>query len=206
MPLLPEDPKKRQQALILLGVLAILGAYLYYQYYYTPLRGEVDALGQRFEALQAQNERAKRIAQRFGTDLQEKVRLYEGQLSALEELIPRGQEVPELLNAIATQAQLSRVDLSRIRPASVDQSSYYIKYVYELQVIGEYHEVGRYLARIASLPRIIKPANVAVSRAPPQARKPESVAPVQATFLIETFVMGELAPVETPAPAASSDD
>jgi type IV pilus assembly protein PilO len=206
MPLLPDDPKKRQQVLILTGVLVLLGAYLYYQYYYTPMVESVDRLGLRLETLQAQNDRAKRIAQRFGTDLQDKVKLYERQLAALEDLIPKGQEVPELLNAIATQAQLSRVDLSRIRPASVDKGAYYTKYVYELAVIGEYHEVGRYLARIASLPRIIKPANLNVSRAPPQARKADSVAPVQATFLIETFVMGELAPLGTPAPAASSDD
>lgn len=206
MPLLPDDPKKRQQALVLIGVMVLLGAYLYYHYYYTPMVESVDQLGQRLEALQTQNERAKRIAQRFGTDLQDKVKLYERQLAALEDLIPKGQEVPELLNAIATQAQLSRVDLSRIRPASVDQGPYYTKYVYELAVIGEYHEVGRYLARIASLPRIIKPANLNVSRAPPQARKQESIAPVQATFLIETFVMGELGPIRTPTPAASSDD
>lgn len=206
MPLLPADPKKRQQALILLGVFALLMGYLFYQYYYTPLVQRVDLLAQRHEALLAQNERAKRIAQRFGADLQEKVKLYERQLSALEDLIPRGQEVPELLNAIATQAQLSRVDLSRIRPASVDQGAYYTRYVYELAVIGEYHDVGRYLARIASLPRIIKPANLTVARAPQQARKQESVAPVQATFLIETFVMGELAPMNVQAPAASSDD
>lgn len=206
MPLLPADPKKRQQALILLGVFALLMGYLYYQYYYTPLVEEVNALGQRHESLLTQNERAKRIAQRFGTDLQDKVKLYERQLAALEDLIPRGQEVPDLLNAIATQAQLSRVDLSRIRPASVDRGPYYTRYVYELAVIGEYHDVGRYLARIASLPRIIKPANVAVARAPQQARKEGSVAPIQATFLIETFVMGELAPISVPAPAASSDD
>ena len=203
MAFLPEDPKKRQQVLILmLGVTGIVG-YLFYDQLYSKWRAEVDALNTRLEALQTQNERAKRIAQRFGADLQEKVKLYETQLTALEDLIPRGQEVPELLNAIATQAQLSDVDLSRIRPASVEQGDYYIKYVYELAVIGEYHEVGRYLTRIASLPRIIKPTNLRVVAAPPQARKPGSVAPIQVTFLIETFVMGELSPMEAPPARAS---
>lgn len=206
MAFLPADPKKRQQALMLIGVLVVLLGYLYYDYVYTPMREEVAQLNGRLEALQTQNERAKRIAQRFGADLQEKVKLYERQLSALEDLIPKGQEVPELLNDIATEAQLSRVDLSRIRPASVDQGPYYTKHVYELAIIGEYHQVGRYLARIASLPRIIKPTNVNVIPAPPQARKPDAVAPVQATFLIETFVMGELSPLQIPAAAASSGD
>lgn len=203
MALLPDDPKKRQQALIFLLVVIGLVGYLFYDQLYSKWRAEVDALNTRLEALQAQNDRAKRIAQRFGADLQEKVRLYETQLAALEDLIPRGQEVPELLNAIATQAQLSDVDLSRIRPASVEQGDYYIKYVYELAAIGEYHQVGRYLTRIASLPRIIKPTRLTVVPAPPQARKPESVAPIQVTFLIETFVMGELPPLEAPAAAAS---
>ncbi len=205
MPLLPDDPKKRQQTLILLGIVLLGLGYVYYEYVYTPMQEEVDRLRERVEALHSQNERAKRLAQRFGTDLQEKVKLYERQLASLEDLIPRGQEVPELLNAIATQAQISRVDLSRIRPASVEQGPYYSKFVYELAVIGEYHDVGRYLARIASLPRIIRPTNVNVTPAPQQARKEESVAPVQATLLIETFVMGAGAQAQPSGPAATGD-
>lgn len=206
MPFLPDDPKKRQQALVLLGIVILGAGYLYYEYVYTPMTEGVEQLEERIDVLHAQNDRAKRLAQRFGTDLQEKVKVYEQQLHALEELIPRGQEVPELLNAIATQAQISRVDLSRIRPASVDEGPYYSKYVYELAIIGEYHDVGRYLARIASLPRIIKPTNLTVSPAPAQARKEDSVAPVQATLLIETFVMGPIGTTEAPAAAASGDD
>lgn len=203
MALLPDDPKKRQQTFLLVGLLLVAVGYLYREYVLKPRQEEIARLEQRVESLVAQNDRAKRLAQRFGTDLSEKVKLYERQLQVLEEFIPRDQEVPALLEAVATQAQLSGVDLSRIRPASVEPGAYYDKYTYELAVIGEYHDVGRYLARIGSLPRIIRPRNVNVTPAPQQARKEGSVAPVQTTFVIETFVMPK-APAPT-APAASSD-
>lgn len=204
MPLLPVDPAQRRRALLLLGALILGGGYLYYQYVYSRFTAKVAQVEDRLETLQAHVDRARRLAQRYGPDVPSKVKFYERQLAALEQLIPKGEEVPELLDAIATQARITRVDLSKIKPAAVEEGVYYTRHQYEMGVVGEYHQVGQYLARIASLSRIIRPTRMTIAPAPAGARKEASVAPVEASFLIETFVMGR-ASAGAPAEAATSE-
>ncbi|MBI4513422.1 MAG: type 4a pilus biogenesis protein PilO [Gemmatimonadetes bacterium] len=204
MPLLPVDPAQRRRALLLLGALILGGGYLYYQYVYSRFTAKVTEVEDHLETLQAHVDRARRLAQRYGPDLPSKVKFYERQLAALEQLIPKGEEVPELLDAIATQARITRVDLSKIKPAAVEEGVYYTRHQYEMGVVGEYHQVGQYLARIASLSRIIRPTRMTIAPAPAAARKEGSVAPVEASFLIETFVMGGSS-AGAPAEAATSE-
>lgn len=206
MPLLPIDPAQRRRAILLVGVLVVGLGYVYYNYVYSRFTAKVEELRAHLETLQAHVERARVLVRRYGPDLPAKVKFYEQQLTVLEELIPRGEEVPELLEAVATQAQITRVDLARIKPAAVEAGPFYTRHQYEMSVVGEYHQVGLYLARIASLSRIIKPTRMTIAPAPAGARREESAAPVQASFLIETFVVGGAAAGEAAgAPASESE-
>jgi Tfp pilus assembly protein PilO len=70
--------------------------------------------------------------------------------------------------------------------------TFYTKSSYEFQVIGDYHNVGDYLASIASLPRIVTPVDLELT----EFRGAEVVtrdmeAPVLARFRIETYVLPE---------------
>ncbi len=81
--------------------------------------------------------------------------------------------------------------MTRIRPrASEAGAGFYTKQTWDLGVIGEYHDVGRFLARVASLPRIIKPTNVQVGPAPQSRATRGMEAPLEVSLRIETFVLG----------------
>ena len=73
-----------------------------------------------------------------------------------------------------------------------------------MTVVGEYHDVGRFLTAVASLSRIVTPVQVDVTiYGQPQSR-PDMEFPVEATFRIETYVLPEQAalPAQLPGDGA----
>jgi len=197
MALLPKEPKQ-QKALGAIVVLLGLG-YAFYTYWYSPRKVEVDALRGRVTALETSNRQAQIQAARGGTDLEERNALYERHVMELEELIPRGEEVPTLIETINRQAANVGVDVVNMTPEPDQAGEFYVRQGWSMQAIGEYHDVARFLTSIASLPRIITPVDldVAVYR-PPQNVQTELVAPIAATFRMETYVLPES---DAPPPA-----
>lgn len=189
MALLPADPKGRKQALVLMLLVVAALWWASKIYLLDDRTANIEVAEQRLEELEGQNRRARiNIARR--DDLQSRMSLLERQLRIFEEFIPESEEVPELLDAISHEATLVGVEPTRLRPQAAEAGQYYTKQTWELSVLGEYHDIGRFLARIASLPRIIKPANVQISQAPRSRATRDMEAPLEVSFVIETFVLG----------------
>lgn len=195
MAVLPADPRGRKQALFLMLILVGAIWFVGFQYVLTPRAESIQVAEADLSVLETQNRRSRALAARRD-DLQERLRVQEQQLLIFEEFIPESEEVPELLDAISNQAQMTGVELTRIRPQAVEAGEFYMKQTWELSVLGDYHAVGTYLARIASLPRIIKPTNIQISPAPRSRATRNMEAPLEVSLNIETFVLG--VPVETP--------
>jgi type IV pilus assembly protein PilO len=197
MALLPSDPKQ-QKALGAIVVALGLG-YAFYTYWYTPQRVELDDLASRVETLETRNRQAQIQAARGGTDLEERNALYERHVMELEELIPRGEEVPTLIETITRQAQAVGVDVTNMAPEPDQPGEFYVRQGWSMQTIGEYHDVARFLTSIASLPRIITPVDVDVATYRPAANIPiEYESPIVVTFRMETYVLPETAGAPPP--------
>lgn len=205
MALLPADPRQRKQILIL--VILLIGGLIYvlYTYVIQPRGEQIAAEETRLEALQTKNRRSRALAARRD-DLQQQLTMIEQQLQVFENFIPESEEVPELLDAISSQAQLTGVELARMRPQAAELGEYYTKHTWELSVLGEYHDVGRYLARIASLPRIIKPTRLQVTPAPRNRATRDMQAPLEVSFNIETFVLDTLGTAPPPGGGRAGDE
>lgn len=189
MALLPADPRGRKQALLLMGILVAAAWYVAKMYMLDPRQAEITVFESQLQSLEVQNRRSRALAARKD-DLRARLELQERQLLIFEEFIPQSEEVPELLDAISKEAQLTGIELSRIRPQAAEVGEFYTKQIWELSVLGDYHAVGRYLARIASLPRIIKPTNIQIATAPQSRATRNMEAPLEVSFNIETFVLG----------------
>jgi len=202
MALIPEAQHKR--IALLVGFLALGGLYLAYEYWYSPRTEQIAQLETRVTQLEDQNRRAQIIAARGGEDLEQRLEVYERHVQRLEQLIPAGEEVPALLNAIALEAQRVRVSLDTWQPEPSQPGEFYTRESYEMSVIGEYHDVGRFLTAIASLPRIVTPVDLRVEETTaPQARE-EMESPVRAQFRIRTYVLpGDAVPTDVPLPGGS---
>lgn len=202
MALPPIDPQQRQK-LILFAALVLGVAYLFYDYVYGPKGEELAAMEAQLETLQVENRGARALSEGAGTgEVERRLALYRDQLVQVEGLIPSTEELPDLLDAISDEAQRTGVEVTLIQPVGATEEPYYTRRVYDVAVIGSYHAVGEFLARVASLPRIITPTSLVLAPreegAPGMMESPR----LEARFSIETYV---LPPTESAANVANSD-
>lgn len=194
MPLLPKDPKK--QVYVLVGLIPLVLAFLYYQFYHTKRVVEVEAIAEQVEILESQNAAAQAIVASYGTDLPRRLAIYEEHIHQLEQLLPRREDVPMLIDLITERAQILGVQLTALNPSLEEPGEFYSRQSYELRVVGDYHSVGEYLTAIGSLPRIVRSDKLTLSLedAPPNRDgRPQ----LRAAFVIQTYIM--------PAASATAD-
>lgn len=187
MALIPDDPKQKNALIV--GLLFVVGLYLVNNYWRADRLAEVEQGESRLEALENSNLTAEIIAARGGTALQERMLVYERHIAQLEALIPLEEQVASLLNDLTLLQRELGVQLDMIRPEPAEPSDFYTKQTYSLRVIGEYHDVSRYITRVASMERIITPIDLALSLFAAPARFRDYESPVQAEFRIQTYVI-----------------
>jgi len=173
---------------LMLGVMLLgTGGYFGFQYVYRPRADEVARLESRFEALRDRNGTARAAADGdAAASLERSVELYREQLKRVEALIPSSEELPELLDAIALEAQRTGVELALIQPISAVAEDYYTRRTYDLSVHGSYHQIADFLTRVASLPRIVTPGNLNMRVREEETRSGDPQ--LEAKFAIETYV------------------
>lgn len=187
MALIPDDPKQKNALVV--GLLFVVGLYLVNTYWRADRLAEVVQGESRLEALENSNRTAEIIAARGGTALQERMVVYERHIAKLEALIPLEEQVASLLNDLTLLQRELGVQLDLMRPEPAEPSNFYTKQTYSLRVIGEYHDVSRYITRVASMERIITPIDLSLSVFAAPARFRDYESPVQAEFRIQTYVI-----------------
>ncbi|MDH3734484.1 MAG: type 4a pilus biogenesis protein PilO [Gemmatimonadota bacterium] len=185
MALLPEDPKDQYRILALIALVAV-GA-LGYLYVLSPRADSLTELEERIDLVERANELAE--ARMANLDaVREELELGERQFAMLERLVPAEGEVPAIYEAIAAESQSLGLDLVNVTPAepTPDSAGYFMRQNWSMQVEGEYHDVGEFLARVASFTRIVRPEveEIRPSRSTNSGRQY-----VSARFQLETFVL-----------------
>ncbi|OUS38316.1 pilus assembly protein PilP [Oleispira antarctica] len=69
--------------------------------------------------------------------------------------LPRDTEVPGLIDDISLAALNNGLDLKVISPQKQISTEFYNELPIEIEVEGDYHELGAYVSSVASLPRIV---------------------------------------------------
>ena len=198
----------------ILGGAAALAAILPFRVYLLAPRTEDNVVvRQRIENLERQNRHAAASAiggnARNGRD----AAAYRRHVDKLEELIPAVEEVAQLTDDVAASARRLGVELRAMTPEAAEPGPFYDRTSYQITAIGEYHAVARFLTTVASLSRILTPADVDVLPFEESERFSEMEMPVQAMFRIVTYVLPGLksssppagAPTPAPDPAAPQD-
>jgi type IV pilus assembly protein PilO len=189
MALIPTDPKQKNAFFVALGavVLAFGLDYLYLSAQRTELATEKE----RLETLETSNRQAQLTAARGGGQIEERLAAYERHVMTLEQLIPASDEVPALLREITSQArQIIGSDPAQFRPEPDEPGEFYTKKAYQMQAIGDYHAIARFLTAVASLSRIITPVDVTITSYDGQQTGVTTVpSPVVVDFRIETYVL-----------------
>ncbi len=187
MALIPDDPKQKNALIV--GLLFVVALYFVNSRLRQPELDKVVALESQLEVLETNNQRAAVIAARGGSSLEERMALYERHIAQLEELIPQEEQVAALVLSLTQVAGQVGVELDLLRPEPSEPSDFYTKQTYSLRVIGEFHDVARFVTRVASLERIITPIDMDVTIFGQPQRFGEYQSPVQAGFRIQTYVI-----------------
>lgn len=185
-------PQGRTQQFALVAIIVAAGLfYGFWTYVHTPTVAEIDTQRARLERLETSNRNAQITAARGGQNLEEQTALYERHVRALEELVPASEEVPRLIRDLTALTRSFGVEMNAINPEPRQPGEFYTKEIYAIRVIGEYHNVGRFLTAVASMRRIITPRGMQVQQLQQNANTAllgfES--PIQADLRIETYVL-----------------
>lgn len=187
MALLPQDPA--QQRKLLIGLLPALLLFGYWYLLHGDRTAEVQRLETRLERLEGRNATARAQASRGGPELERQLATYRTHIDRLEELVPSSEEVVRLLNDMTLRAHENRVEVAHISPGRKEHGAYYTLETYEITAFGGYHELGRFLTAIGSLPRIVTPVNVRIM---PRNNPDPNQGALQASFQIKTYVLPAL--------------
>lgn len=184
---------QRDQAMLAVGVLSLVGAFAYWYLPYTKKAEALTTQEARVEKLDASNNRAKALLARGTVEqMQAESQVLRDNLDLIRTLIPAGNEVPALLDQILGAARRVGLEQDSFVPGSVVEGEVFDTYRYRLSFNGTYHQIGELLTAIGSLRRIIAPVNLSLSPAPAGSSSLR-VAPGQqilnANFDIQTYVV-----------------
>lgn len=189
---LPEDPRSQRR---ILGILLLAaGAVGFELLVHRPGRTELAAAERRVEELARRNELER---SRTGELDRRRAELEsaERQLGDLQSLVPMRAETAEIYEEVATRAEAVGLELVSVTPSrdEAEAGAFYRRLRWELVVEGGSHDLGLFLARMASLPRLVRPE---VRRIEGLERAGVERHPVRATVTLETFVLAdEVAPL-----------
>ncbi len=189
MALIPDDPKQQKA----LGTIAVSLVVLYFanSLWYSGAIATVEADEARVDLLVSQNRQAQSLAISAGRGLEERMALYERHVAELEQLIPGSEEVAAVVDQMSEVARNVGVNVTDIRPEAAVPGPFYAQQIYQIRVVGEYHDVGRFLTGIASLPRIITPSDVQLLPFVDPTGALGFDSPVEVNFRIQTYLAPE---------------
>jgi type IV pilus assembly protein PilO len=193
---------QKQQNNVALGLIGLVLAGGFYMFFIKKRNKEIGDLNVQIAKLDTLNMTLDQEYKRAGgmMHMAQTVETYAQHMKKLEELIPQRADVPGLIYAIAEEAQIANVAWGSINPIIEEPVAYYSRQVYDIQVSGTYHDIGTYLAGIASLRRIIKPMDLNLTLDPNAKPRADGSPQLTAKFSIETYVIpapSELKPDST---------
>jgi Tfp pilus assembly protein PilO len=151
------DSPERQRAVLF--TLLLLGlTYAFWQYLYSPLREERIVLEDRLATIQSYNDQARALTQPARLrELEQREAEYQVRLAEYETLLPSDAEVPTLLEEVAFAAIENDVKIVNFAPLPEIPGESLVEIPYDVQVQGDYHDVGRFLASVVSFQRVVRP-------------------------------------------------
>ncbi|MGQ0540152.1 MAG: type 4a pilus biogenesis protein PilO [Gemmatimonadaceae bacterium] len=205
MGLLPKNQRDQAMMLVTIASLALVG--LYYQYVWSPERGNLTTLAERVDTLEARNARARYEMSRGSMDsLRAQAEAAQQDLDIMRQLVPTSYEVPLLLEQVSTAARRAGLDLSGVEPQPVVEGQVFDTHKYKISLIGSYHQLAEFLTNVGSLTRIVAPVNLALApstNTTVQKRVRVQGALIDSKFEIQTYVAKSATPPAPPADSSS---
>jgi Tfp pilus assembly protein PilO len=165
---------------------------------------EISALETRYADMSLELERARASVARIGA-LEAELAGLEQRWMRAQRLLPEETQISGLLREITERGQLSGVDFTLFKPMPVVAQEHVTEHPVEVKVEGGYHGIARFLARLASMERIVHVRELDIEQLPPEAETVRGD-PARARFVAVSYVLGGTADGTAPAAGAAPAD
>lgn len=152
MKLVPQGSVRKSA--VSLACLALTGVYLVHTYAHAPRAQEMRSREARLHGLLEGIRQAADGSKPDGSSLDERLAAYELTAEQLEVLIPSGDEVPALMEAVTAAERRAGVEMTTFRPEPPEPGEPYELWSYQLGVRGSYHAIGAFITAVGSLGHI----------------------------------------------------
>ena len=187
------------QVLIVAGFCGLMLGLVWYQYL-SPIQTSIEGKRLELDAVKAQVAKSQQQERTFAKFKAESAALQE-QLDRLKSVLPLEKETDQILRQVQSSASSSSLRILRVVSKATIDHEVYTEWPIEMEIVGTFHNLGRYLDKIRLLPRIVNISNMKI-----QARATDGIggtpATVGATYTATTFVYKEEAAEES-APKAT---
>jgi type IV pilus assembly protein PilO len=178
--------------------LSLAGAGVFWNFYASPARQQIDTRRQELERLRREVDKG-REAERQLPQFRARLAQLEADLEMRRKELPEEKDVAELLRRIQGMATQSNLTIRGFTPRAANQRQIHAEWPIGLQLEGTYHDLGGFLERVSKFPRIINVSGMNI-----RARENQtSGATVTADCVATTFVLLETAAAPPGAPGAA---
>jgi type IV pilus assembly protein PilO len=182
--------KQRDQAMVLIAILAIAAIGLFWYFVYDPKSTDIDKLSVHVDSLDDLNQKAKsELAKGTVEQIREQARVSRENLDLMRTLVPAANEVSNLIDQVSTAARRAHLDVSNLEPEPPIEGELFDTYRYRMRINGSYHDIGEMLANIGSLNRIVSTLNLQLALAPGNVPSPPGKQMLASSFEIQTYVV-----------------
>ena len=148
-----EKISKAQRMIIYCGTITILiGAFVYFCC--LPKHKTIDKLNQNYDKLEQQLALAKINAMQLGK-FRNNMKKAEKDYRLVMKALPEKQEIPALLAGISQAGKVVGLEFLLFQPKAEIKKDFYAEIPVSIQVAGNYHNVGLFFDKVATLPRIV---------------------------------------------------
>lgn len=183
---------------LLVGV-ALLVVGLYVLLFFGSDRANLRSLQTKRAKLEQNIQAAKAVANNLESFKRKREEL-EAQLKAALEKLPESSDLPALLTNITTLGKKSGLEIQTFRQGKKIDRGFYSEQQIQLEFSGEYHDIGLFFDRVASLSRIVNLSDLEFKVEKETAENPI----LQVKGIAATFYFNESSRAATPAPAPAA--
>jgi type IV pilus assembly protein PilO len=171
---------------ILVCIVLLLFAYLYYSYFYQAALEKKSKLVVRFSSLQQEIAEKQIIVKQIEKYRKERDALKEDLRVALT-ILPEQKEIPSLLDSVSEAGRRVDIEFLLFQPIADVPKEFYAEVPVKVEASGGYHNIVFFFEKVAKLPRIVNITDLSIKKGVVK----DNIDSLTASCLVKTYVFLE---------------
>ncbi|MGC9109803.1 MAG: type 4a pilus biogenesis protein PilO [Caldimicrobium sp.] len=161
-----ETSTKREKVLLVL-VTIILPFFLFYKFYYIPLKEKINNLKEDIKKIELEIAKLENFVKREKA-IEEIVRNRKKFLEEIKNILPTEKEIPQLIKNVSEIAKKNKLEILRFIPRQEERQNYYNVIPFDMELKGYFYDILKFLNEVEKLSRLVTLKNIEFS---PQAKE-----------------------------------